>query len=116
VTAHKYLLTISPEMRSSTFLDESGKPSFNALQKHSLTPVMTMTPKEKRTVLPVRFSIGIGMLVEAYEKYQADKYGQGDAKDAYGFLSEHSHPNSIATYQAARGAIHRATSVRPSQR
>src|ERR1700674_1190557 len=34
VTAHNRLLTISPEMWSSTFLDESGRPSFNALQNH----------------------------------------------------------------------------------
>jgi hypothetical protein len=31
-TAHFHLLTISPEMWSSTFLDSAGRPSFNALQ------------------------------------------------------------------------------------
>ncbi len=32
-------------------------------------------------------------LVKAYNEYQTDIYGEGDALDAYGFLSEHSHPN-----------------------
>jgi len=35
----------------------------------------------------------VSTLVAAYEKYQVHQYGEGDAKDAYGFLSEHSHPN-----------------------
>jgi hypothetical protein len=51
--------------------------------KYDALPLQREAPK------PLR----IGMLVEAYEQYQADKYGEGDAKDAYGFLSEHSHPN-----------------------
>jgi ATP-dependent DNA ligase len=42
VTTHNCLLTISREMLSSTFLDESGRPSFNALQNYgsSKTPIV----------------------------------------------------------------------------
>jgi hypothetical protein len=41
----------------------------------------------------------------AYEKYQAEQLGEGDAKDAYGFLSEHSHPNGacLRQYQKIEG-------------
>jgi hypothetical protein len=44
---------------------------------------------------PVR----IGELVAAYEKYQTEQLGEGDAKDSYGFMSEHSHANGACFLQ-----------------
>jgi hypothetical protein len=37
--------------------------------------------------------LDIMLLVSTYEAYQLARGEEGDAKDAYGFLSEHSHPN-----------------------
>jgi hypothetical protein len=38
-------------------------------------------------------SVRVHKFISAYDEYQAEEYGEADAKDAYGFLSEHSHPN-----------------------
>jgi hypothetical protein len=51
---------------------------------------------------PVR----IGKLVDAFDEYQVEEYGDGDAKDAYGFLSEHSHASGACflKYREISGA------------
>jgi hypothetical protein len=38
--------------------------------------------------------LGIANIVACYEEYRRQQYGRPDAKDSYGLLSEHSHPNS----------------------
>lgn len=43
--------------------------------------------------------IRMGKLIAAYTQYQIEEYGQSDAEDAYGFLSEHSHPNGACFLQ-----------------
>jgi len=42
--------------------------------------------------------LGVANLVASYEVYQRQIHGGGDAKDTYGLLSEHSHPNSACFY------------------
>jgi len=50
--------------------------------------------------------IGIANIISSYEVYQRQVHGDGDAKDSYGLLSEHSHPNSACflPYCEYRGA------------
>jgi hypothetical protein len=48
-----------------------------------------------RTTLPnAPDPLGIPNIITAYENYQSQTRGAKDIKDAYGLLSEHSHPNS----------------------
>ena len=49
---------------------------------------------------------GVGDLVNAYDAYQTKEFGNGDAKEAYSFLSEHSHPNGACflEYREISGA------------
>src|ERR1019366_6692460 len=50
-------------------------------------------PDDRR--MPVR----VNKLIDAYDEYHAEEYGEGDAKDAYGFLSEHSHASGACFLQ-----------------
>jgi hypothetical protein len=43
--------------------------------------------------------LGVASVVAAYEEYERQEFGKGDAKDSYGFLSEYSHPNSACIQQ-----------------
>ena len=38
--------------------------------------------------------LGVTNIVASYEEYRRQMHGHADAKDTYGLLSEHSHPNS----------------------
>jgi hypothetical protein len=38
--------------------------------------------------------LGIANIVSCYDEYRRQRQGHADAKDSYGLLSEHSHPNS----------------------
>jgi hypothetical protein len=50
--------------------------------------------------------LGVANIISSYEVYQRQVHGDGDAKDSYGLLSEHSHPNSACflPYCEYRGA------------
>lgn len=48
------------------------------------------------TTLPIDLpnSLRVGDLIEAYEAYEIQQFGNAEAKDTYSLLSEFSHPNS----------------------
>ena len=41
----------------------------------------------------------VANVIAAYEEYQRQQFGEGDAKDSYGLLSEYPHPNSLCMEQ-----------------
>jgi hypothetical protein len=43
--------------------------------------------------------LNIANVVAAYDEYQRQQFGKGNAKDDYGLLSEYSHPNSACIQQ-----------------
>ena len=59
--------------------------------------------RHKYDALPLpddrRMPVRVNKLIDAYDEYQAEEYGEGDAKDAYGFLSEHSHASGACFLQ-----------------
>lgn len=91
------------------FKEQKWKPAFQTLSRISAGSLWLRNHGHKYDALPMQLEaptpIRIGKLVEAYEKYQAEQLGEGDAKDAYGFLSEHSHPNGACfrQYQKIEG-------------
>ncbi len=58
--------------------------------------------------------LSVANVVAAYEDYQRQRFGSGDAKDSYGFLSEYSHPNSLCTEQYRQYEGHVVRFVTPS--
>jgi hypothetical protein len=91
------------------FKEQKWKPASDLLCQISGGNLWLRNHGHKYDALPMQLEapnpIRIGKLVEVYEKYQADQLGEGDAKDAYGFLSEHSHPNGacLRQYQEIEG-------------
>jgi hypothetical protein len=43
--------------------------------------------------------LSVANIVAAYDEWERQQYGKGDAKDNYGLLSEYSHPNSACIQQ-----------------
>lgn len=56
-------------------------------------------PPSTQPPLVVPNPVRIGDAISEYELYQSQEYGQGDAKDDYGLLSELSHPNAACFQQ-----------------
>lgn len=85
------------------FKAQKWKASFELLSQISGGNLWLRKHGHKYEALPMQLEepkpVRIGDLVEAYEKYQAEQLGEGDAKDAYGFLSEHSHANGACFLQ-----------------
>jgi hypothetical protein len=86
------------------FKDRNWKGGFELLSQISGGNLWLRNHGHKYDGLPMQLEVPkpvrIGMLVEAYEKYQAaQNSGEGDANDSYSFLSEHSHPNGACFLQ-----------------
>ena len=85
------------------FADKDWRVAFDLFLRADGANLWIRNHGHKYDALPlpdeIRKPVRIGKLVDAYDEYQVEEYGGGDAKNAYGFLSEHSHASGACFLQ-----------------